>query len=57
MIHQFVMDYLEFILFIIIAAQGLILYGQSAVYKWTIQMFTAFGDWLSDVESKVGKPS
>lgn len=33
-IHQFILDYIGVFLFIIIAAQAIILYGQSRIYEW-----------------------
>ena len=39
MLHQFVLDYLEFILAIIVIAQGTILWFQSAFQKWALKTF------------------
>ena len=40
MLHQFVLDYLEFILAIIVIAQGTILWFQSTFQKWALKTIT-----------------
>ena len=37
--HQFILNNIEFILAIIVIAQGVILYGQSTIYKWSKEIF------------------
>jgi hypothetical protein len=40
MLHQFVLDYLEFILAIIVIAQGIILWSQNGLHKWALKTLT-----------------
>jgi hypothetical protein len=40
MLHQFVLDYLEFILAIIVIAQGIILWGQNSLHRWALKTLT-----------------
>ena len=49
--HQLVLDNIEYILIFIIAAQALILYGQSRVKDWAEQLFVSILEFMRAVNS------
>lgn len=46
MLHQFIVDNIEYVLIVILAAQALILYGQSRIYDWARAMFLEIVDFM-----------